>query len=150
MRPEEFTTYQAGVLQARAYRALRNFMNEHLSGHGLTVMEWNVLGLVFDFTDKGGAKVGQLADLLNVEISLITSTLNKLEPAGHIQRMEDEKDSRAKRVITTRSGEKKVKKIEKQLKKEMEEWLSDIRSPQLAQYIRTLQNFARKEKTGQS
>lgn len=144
MKPEEFTTYQTGVLQGRAYRVFRTFMSEHLKPHDLTVMDWYVLGLAFDYSGSGGAKVGQLAEVLNVEISLITTTLNKLEPQGVVERIEDEKDSRARRVVTTRKGEKKIKKIEKQLRKELDEWLEGVHDRKLAAYISTLQHLAKK------
>lgn len=139
------TTYQTAVLQARAFRALRSFMNGHLKPHELTFVQWSILGLAYDYTSKGGVKVSQLAELLKVEISLVTTTLNGMEPRGLVSRLEDEEDSRAKRVIVTRAGERQVKKIEGELRRELEKWLDDIHDKQLALYIRTLQHLAKKD-----
>ncbi len=139
------TTYQIAALQARAYRALKNFVSDHLKKNQLTFVQWSVLGLAFDYTGRGGVKVSQLADLLRVEISLITATLNSLEPRGLLERVDDETDGRAKRVIVTRTGEKLVKKIENKLSKQLDEYLDDIHDSQLAQYIRTMQHLAKKE-----
>lgn len=139
------TTYQASVLHARAHRALRAFVQSQLKEHKLSSLQWSVLGLAFDYTVKGGVKVSQLAQLLNVEISLVTATLNQLEPRGLLERLDDEHDSRAKRVVTTRSGEKLIKKIEPSLHKKLEKWLEDIHDQQLGIYIRTLQQLARKD-----
>lgn len=141
----DLTTYQTGVLQARAYRALKSFMASHLKPHQLTFVQWSILGLSYDYMPKGGIKVSQLAQLLNVEISLVTTTLNHMEPRGLLERVEDEEDNRAKRVVVTREGEKRVKKIESKLGRELEAWLDDIHDKQLALYIRTLQHLARKE-----
>jgi DNA-binding MarR family transcriptional regulator len=150
MKQIELTTYQTGVLQARAHRALRSFMQVRLKEHKLSSLQWSVLGLAFDYTVKGGVKVSQLAQLLNVEISLVTATLNQLEPRGLLERISDEEDSRAKRVITTRAGEKLLKKIEPKLHRQLEHWLEDIHDQQLGLYIRTLQQLARKEQTDET
>lgn len=145
MKEMGMTTYQTGVLQARAHRALRSFMHSHLKDHKITSLQWSVLGLVYDYTRKGGVKVSHLAHLLNVEISLVTATLNQLEPRGLLDRIDDSEDNRAKRVITTRAGEKLLKKIEPKLRVQLDKWLEDVHDKQLALYIRTLQQLARKE-----
>ena len=82
----EFTTYQAGVLQARAYRNLREFMSSELKQYKYTMMEWALVGLVYDYTADGGARVSQLAKLLDVGTSLVTNMLNVLESRGLIER----------------------------------------------------------------
>lgn len=145
MKDTGLTTYQTGVLQARAFRALRSFMNSHLKPNGLTFVQWSILGLAYDYTGKGGVKVSQLAELLKVEISLVTTTLNQMEPKGWVERVEDEEDNRAKRVVVTRPGEKLVKKVESKLVGLLEDWLEGIHDKQLALYIRTLQQLAKKE-----
>jgi DNA-binding MarR family transcriptional regulator len=144
MKDSGLTTYQAGVLQARAYRALKSFMASHLRPHELTFVQWSILGLAYDYTGKGGVKVSQLAELLKVEISLVTTTLNQMEPRGLVERLPDEEDSRAKRVVVTRVGERQVKKIEGKLRRDLDKWLEDIHDKQLSLYIRTLQQLARK------
>jgi len=140
----EFTTYQAGVLQARAYRNLREFMASELKQYNYTMMEWALVGLVYDYTADGGARVSQLAKLLDVETSLVTNMLNVLESRGLIERIVDTKDKRARRVISTRKSESDVKKIEKILRKNMTIWIGGINPRQLLGYVRTLQKLAQK------
>jgi DNA-binding MarR family transcriptional regulator len=140
----EFTTYQAGVLQARAYRNLREFMASELKQYGYTMMEWSLVGLVYDYTAEGGARVSQLAKLLDVETSLVTNMLNVLEGKGLIERIVDEKDKRARRVISTRKSEADVKKIEKVLRKDMKTWMGVVSPRQLLGYVKTLQKLAQK------
>ena len=137
-----FTTYQAGVLQARAYRNLREFMSIHLKEHNNTMMEWALVGLVYDYTSDGGARVGQLANIINVEISLVTNMLNNLEARDLITRIIDPADRRARRVVTTRKAEADVKKIEKKLGIEMRKWLGNVSVRELQGYVKTLQNLA--------
>ena len=140
----EFTTYQAGVLQARAYRNLREFMASELKQYGYTMMEWSLVGLVYDYTAEGGARVSQLAKLLDVETSLVTNMLNVLEGKGLIERIVDEKDKRARRVISTHKSEADVKKIEKVLRKDMKTWMGVVTPRQLLGYVKTLQKLAQK------
>lgn len=140
----DFTTYQAGVLQARAYRNLREFMTSHLKEHEYTMMEWALVGLVYDYTSEGGARVGQLATILDVEISLITNMLNVLERRDLIKRIVDSSDKRARRIVTTRKAEADVKKIEKKMRTEMKKWLGNVSTRQLFSYVRTLQKLATK------
>ncbi|MBP6041746.1 MarR family transcriptional regulator [Candidatus Saccharibacteria bacterium] len=140
----EFTTYQAGVLQARAYRNLREFMASELKQYGYTMMEWSLVGLVYDYTAEGGARVSQLAKLLDVETSLVTNMLNVLEGKGLIERIVDEKDKRARRVISTHKSEADVKKIEKVLRKDMKTWMGVVSPRQLLGYVKTLQKLAQK------
>lgn len=145
MATNVLTSYQTAALQARAYRAVKAVISTKLKEHGLTYMHWSILGLSHDYTARGGVKVSQLADLLKVEISLITTTLNALEPKGLVQRVVDERDSRVKRVVTTRQGEKTVKKIESILQKAIAEWQEGINEKQLEAYIKTLQLLAKKK-----
>ncbi len=142
MALHNFTTYQAGVLQARAYRNLREFMTTHLKEHNYTMMEWALVGLVYDYTSEGGARVGQLATILDVEISLVTNMLNTLEGRELISRIIDPTDKRARRVVTTRKAEADVKKIEKKLRIEMRKWLGNVSGRELQGYVRTLQSLA--------
>lgn len=144
MLQNKLKTYQAGVLQARSYRKLRQFMIAELKDHDLTMMEWSVLGLVYDYTSSGGASVGQIADLVDVEMSQITTMLNSLEKQGLLKRIINPADRRGRKIVTTKSGDKKVEKVEKQLRRSMRSWLDEIPDKQLDIYIRTLQLIAKK------
>jgi DNA-binding MarR family transcriptional regulator len=106
------------------------------------MMEWALVGLVYDYTSDGGARVGQLATILDVEISLVTNMLNGLESRELITRIIDPADKRARRVVTTRKAEADVKKIEKKLRIEMRKWLGNVSSRELQGYVKTLQNLA--------
>lgn len=72
------TTYQAGVLQASASRALRLFCNEVLKPYGITKRQWLVIGLAID-AGKDGAKTADLARQLDMTPRSLTSLLTTLE-----------------------------------------------------------------------
>ena len=119
-------------------------MASELKQYGYTMMEWSLVGLVYDYTAEGGARVSQLAKLLDVETSLVTNMLNVLEGKGLIERIVDEKDKRARRVISTHKSEADVKKIEKVLRKDMKTWMGVVSPRQLLGYVKTLQKLAQK------
>ena len=144
MLQQSLKTYQAGVLQARSYRKLRQFMIAQLKDHELTMMEWSVLGLVYDYTSSGGASVSQIADLVDVEMSQITTMLNALERQKLLQRIINPLDRRSRKIVTTKAGDKKVEKVEKELRTAMKLWLEEIPEKQLSIYIKTLQLIAKK------
>ena len=47
------TTYQAALLQAQAHRSLNVMKNNILKPYGISIMQWVVLGAVFDAGGKG-------------------------------------------------------------------------------------------------
>ncbi len=142
---QDISSYQTLVLMGRAQRRLKNNIFQKLNDHKLGLVEWSVLGLVHDYSSRGGIKASQLSQLIDVKASLITTTLNVLVLKGYIDRNEDAADKRAKRLIATRSGEKLVSKIEKQLKSEVEKWYGSVDQRNLYGYIKTLQSFANRD-----
>lgn len=138
----QFTTYQAGLLQARAYRKLKNFMGEHLAPYDLTMMQWAVLGYVYDHEANGGVRTSLLAFQFDVESSLMTNMVNDLEKRELLYREVDPDDSRARRVLPTQEGRKLVPTIEQALRSSMDEWLDDINRRHFLHYIKVLQTIA--------
>lgn len=138
----QFTTYQAGLLQARAYRKLKNFMGGHLAPYDLTMMQWAVLGYVYDHEANGGVRTSLLASQFDVESSLMTNMVNDLEKRELLYREVDPDDSRARRVLPTQEGSKLVPTIEQKLRSSMDEWLDDVNRRHLLHYIKVLQTIA--------
>lgn len=140
----DFSTYQTGILQARAYRNLRFFMEKTLDKHGLTSTEWSMLGVISDETKNGGIRVSDLARLLDVNTSFITNTLKRLQKLEYVTHAYNEDDARVRLVIGTDKGHLKVFEIERYLRKEMREWMSDINHQDLVKYIQVLSLISRK------
>ncbi len=135
------STAEAGVLQSKAYRALRLFMGQLLRPHGLSLTGWAVLGLL----DKSeGSQASALADELSVKPPLITSLLADLQKKQLIARSQSSKDSRAKLVFLTTQGEKFVCQLEGELRQQLKLFLCDIPLKDLTVYLRVLSTIAGK------
>ena len=145
MNPNELTSYQTMALLSRSQRRLQSFMTASLKQYELTIAEWNALGLLHDFASKGGLKPTQLANLLDVKPSLVSAHIKSLSQRGFVTQKDHESDGRAQTLAPTRSGEKLVDKIEKQLKTELDNWFGTTDQRHLFGYIKTLQSFASRD-----
>lgn len=141
MKEHALKTYEAGILQARAYRNLRTFMQDHLEKYELTMMQWALLGTVAKAGTKG-VTINQLATILDVEGSLITNMVNTAVKTGGVQKKIHPNDSRARIVIATTGGLKLVTQIETELRKAMRSWLTSIPRASLQGYLHTLEKIA--------
>ena len=138
----EITTYQAGVYQARAFRALKQIKNGVLEPYGLTMMQYSALGLIKD-AGSSGIRTTALAEQLDTTQSFITNIVNFLEAKRLVRRKADARDSRAHSIIFNKMYEKTVKEIEDKLRKELREKLyKQITPEELKIYINVLVKFA--------
>lgn len=134
-------TYRAGLIQSRAYRKLKNFMQESLSAYDLSMMEWAIIGFIYDAGPKG-IRTSVLAENFDVEPSFMTNTINSLENRALVKRVTDLKDQRAKKVILPKTTQNLVKKIEAQLRARMKKWMGPVSKPKLAAYLSVLEQIS--------
>lgn len=106
MPHRQLTTYQGVIAQARAFRALRAFMGESLQQHHLTITEWLMIGTVVDTSGKG-IRISELAEILGVEMPVITNLVNRAEKTGWVTRLPDPNDKRAKLVFLQKKAAQK-------------------------------------------
>lgn len=130
----QLTTYQAVITQARAYRTLRSFMVETLRKYDLTLTEWLMIGSVID-AGKDGTRISELADVLGVEMPVITNLVNRAVKDGWVTRVTDKTDRRSKRISATRLGGEKACVIEGELRAETKDWLSNLDSDMVGGYL---------------
>ncbi len=134
-------TYQAGVYQARAYRALKNLKNNVLKRHDLTMMQWVVLGYIYDYKEVG-VRITELAKSLDTTQAFITNTVNKLQAKGFVKRVAHVSDSRAKMVTIEPRHVKLVEEIEHDVREELRTKLySKITRDELQAYINVITKF---------
>lgn len=98
MRPLE---KDFGLLIARTHRVLRTYIYQILKSMHVTFEQFQVLvGL------SAGDNIPQhvLAERMDLEPSSIARMLNRMEKRGLITRVEDEEDSRIRRVLMTEEG----------------------------------------------
>lgn len=134
----DFSTYRTGVLQATAYRNLKNFMSKTLNQHGITSAEWSILGIVHEETKNGGIRVSALAKILDVQTSFVTNMVNKLQKLGYMEHKFDEDDARVRLILGTDKAHLIVVEIESTMRRDMRKWLSDIEESDLITYIKVL------------
>ena len=149
MPHRQLTTYQAVILQARAYRTIRTFMVDILKRYNLTLTEWLMIGFVVD-TNRNGARISDLADVLGVEMPVITNLVNRAEKTGWVTRSVDPDDKRAKRIVSTMEGREKACDIEGELQAATGDWLKDLDISMLDAYLSIVSSLATKQVPAES
>lgn len=129
------TTYQAGLLQSRAFRKLSVFLNNALKEYNLTLTEWAFIGLVCDHKQ---VRMQSMAAFLDVEPPFATKLSRSLEEKALITRKVDEHDSRVRWITLTPAGTKIVKQVESGLRRQMRDYLKPISIRELIIYLHVL------------
>lgn len=135
------STYRAGILQSRAYRALNTYMTKSISGYGLSVPQWAALGVLYD---EKQTRPSALAETLGVKTPVATRLLNELSRKDLTVRSPYSEDKRGAVVIITPQGVKLVRTIERDLRKNMQDFLSGIKISELLTYIKVLSKLSKK------
>lgn len=138
------TTYRVGLLQAKAYRILKNHTDKGLEPYGLSTVEWALLGLLHD--NLTGMKPSVLALELGVEAPFVTSLVTPLIKKGLVDSRRDEKDTRSKSIYLTAKGVTKVESIEKELRSFMKPLLGGSNIGDLLSYVTVLETIIENSK----
>src|SRR6476469_9342172 len=96
----QITTYQSGITQAAAHRAVNRIVSEYLLEHGLTAMQWFTIGTIYDAGTKG-IRLSDLMRKLHTTLPFVTNTISVLESKGIVQKISHAGDSRIKLVSIT-------------------------------------------------
>lgn len=138
-----YKTYQVGLLQAKAYRLLKQRTNRILTVFDISTLDWALLGLLAE--NPGGLRLSAIAEELGVEAPLVTRMIQKLQKKAYVEFKEDPTDSRAKIVGLTRNGAEFVKKTEAHVRKNMKSMLNEIPPADLLAYIAVLRKIIENE-----
>jgi DNA-binding MarR family transcriptional regulator len=142
MNLAQIPTYHAGIVQSRAYRVLKQLMSSLLKKHGLTMMDWAMLGLVYD-AGRAGIRITDLATSLDTTKAFVTSHINVLEAKRLVTRAVGSADTRTRIVKISPNARAKVQKIEQQLRTDMRQTLyGSIKPSDLAVYVSVLNQIA--------
>ena len=93
----DIATYHAGVAQSTAQRLLKKFTEDSLRPHGISMMQWFIIGTVYD-AGSAGVSVTNLSKAVDTNVPYITNTLNLLENKKIIERANRENDNRTRYV----------------------------------------------------
>lgn len=138
----ELKTYQVGVIQSAAMRALKRHKDECLQPHGLSGMQWVIIGTVLDSGQKG-TRITDIAKQLDVTLAFLTNTVNLLESKGILERFENKNDSRSRMVRVQKAFVPTCEQIEKDLRLKLRNSIySKVTPLELHTYIRVLYKFA--------
>lgn len=128
-------TYQIGLLQDKAYRALKQETTKQLKPLGLATTEWAFLGLLLD---TGGLSPTQAGVELGVETPFVTVMTRKLTKLGYVTEIKDTLDTRKKKLLLTLNGEAFVEKTEAHLRGTMRSIVDGVSKRALIDYLTVL------------
>jgi DNA-binding MarR family transcriptional regulator len=138
------TTYKVGLLQAKAYRALKKHTTEALAHLDVSSVEWAFLGILYD--NKNGIRSSDAADELGVEAPFITATFGKLEKKDLVETKVDKTDSRAKLLCLTASGRQFVTSTETHVRSKMRPILTGLSAKDVISYLVVLEKIIENSK----
>lgn len=139
----EITTYQASVYQSRAYRNLKRQKDRILKAHGLSMMQWALLGLIYD-SGVNGTRITDLAAELDSTQAFTTITVSSLEAKGFVKRKASGSDNRVRDVIVNPNRVALVKKIEADVRDVLrKELYGKVSRQELEVYMNVLIKFSK-------
>jgi DNA-binding MarR family transcriptional regulator len=83
-------------------------LTQELRGFGLRVPEWRVLA---SLCARRRCTMSELADLATIDRTTLTRTVDRMEEAGWVARLNDANDLRITRLAPTASGERLFQRI---------------------------------------
>lgn len=137
---QSLKTYNAGLVQGKAYRILSAHLTKALLAYGVSIPEWKLLG---QLADHGNLKLATLAELLSVEAPLVTALVDKLEKKAFVERANDPQDRRAKVISITPAGKQLVKQAESAVRASMKNLLKGVSLGELKTYMKVLSTIVK-------
>lgn len=131
-------TYRVGLLQAKAYRILKHRTGVVLAPHGISTMEWALLGLIYD---AGQVRPSDSAYELGVEAPFVTAMVASLSKKGLVLQEKDKEDSRAKVLFLTPKGKVFVEETETQVRAGMRSVITGAGAGDLLGYLSILEKI---------
>jgi DNA-binding MarR family transcriptional regulator len=131
------TTYNVGLLQAKAYRILRKETTIALKGTGISTIDWAFLGLLYESKNIGMRSKDAAAEL-GTKPPFITERSKVLEKKGLIVVKEHETDARTNVICITEKGRVFLKQTEKKVREHMERTIKGISRSDILSYLAVL------------
>ncbi len=131
------TSYSVGLLQAKAYRALKQTTGMILDEHGISTVEWAFLGLLYERSMSPTVAAHELG----VEAPFVTSLVGKLKEKGFMLEERDEKDARRKSLRLSEAGRKFVADTEVVLRSRMRPLVKGASTRDLLGYLTVLESI---------
>lgn len=113
----DLTTYGIGLLQAKAFRILKQQTNEALKKYNISSVDWALLGVLHEHA--AGLRLSEIASILGVEAPFVTQTMDSLLAQDLIDKTALGNDARVKMLQLTDKGKRLIPEIEAHTRKEM-------------------------------
>ncbi len=136
----QLATYEAGMIQAAAFRNLTAFMTKALLPSNITMSEWSLLGAL---AVNGCMRPSDIATLMDVKTPMATRLVKSLVEKGLIDEKPVSGDQRGKMIAMTKLGQALLCKQEKIIRDAMREYMADVPREDLNAYLRVLAYLAR-------
>lgn len=134
MELNHLTSYHACILQARAYRSMREFMVAQLKRHDLTMMEWALLGLVHDAGHRGVTHTA-IAEAIDVGLPMVSHMVERVSAQGLVKQQQSTDDRRKKVVSLTPKGRDIISRTEKDIRSALRQWMQPIALSDIEAYV---------------
>ena len=135
-------TYRLGLLQAHAFRILKQRTLRVLEKYSINTLDWAVLGMLND-VEKLTYK--EVTRELAVTSPVVTTLCEKLLDKKLIQITKDTADGRVKYIALTPLGKEFVETQESVIRGQMKDVISKASTRDLLGYIAVLQSIASTE-----
>jgi len=145
IKNNKLNSYNVGLIQAKAYRALKHTTQEALKAYHISSLEWAALGLLFDETQ--GLRALDLAQTLGVEAPFISVMIKKLEDQKWLVTKSNPTDKRAKIIRLTAKGRKNLPVIEAELRDTTRHLLDGLNPLELMTYVKVLNTIVKNNKS---
>ena len=129
-------TYEIGLLQSAAYRALTQRTADFLAEKELSPNQWAVLGLAHK---NSVTHVSEVAEKLFMRAASASELIENLVQKDLLKRKENKDDRRRKDLLLTNKGKEFVETTEQNLSQHMQPLLKNITNQDIRGYIKTLQ-----------
>lgn len=136
---QRVSTYHTGIVQAKAYRILKNYSSRILRDYDVSPLDWALLGLLHEHPQ--GLRFTIVAHELGVEPPMVTSMVDALSKKNLVVRSDDPTDRRAKLICLTPTGKNFIPRVEKAVRKKMKPLLRGIALRDLLTYVKVLEKI---------
>lgn len=138
----QISTYASGVIQSRVHRNLKKITGAIVQKHDLTMMQWFVIGTIYDHGDEG-VRITDLAKQVDTTLAFLTNTINILQARKMVERLSHASDNRAKLVRVTNEFKKTIPIIEDSIRTDMRKVIyPNITPEELEIYIHVLMKLS--------
>lgn len=145
----QISTYHSGVAQASAHRVINRIVSDFLLQHGLTSMQWFIVGHIYD-AGETGLRISDVMNRVHTTLPYITNTVALLESKGIVRKASHSGDSRIKMVSVVPTYYKTFTEIEEGLREHLRITLyreDGISREELSTYINVLYKIVYSNRT---